>query len=225
MILYNSLDTWENVDGFQHTSITRFDQFSLLHCIVGFIMSKQIMRQIEILYLSLSVSPLSPSPGMQIRVGTSPTLTVAVHLLLSPLLHAFDLSPMPTQPMGVNRTQPFHRLAHSSSCWHRHGLAGMHSEFHKRRRWSTQPLHCGVINPKLWVSFLMGAMYVWPMLFNQKRFWYTFFMRKGWRDTITKRDLAYNLNTCEAKHAIFSPVHDHCAVGDGLPFSMAISGQ
>lgn len=64
--------------------------------------------------LPLSVSHLSQSPGMQIRVGTSPTLTVAVHLLPSPLLHAFDLSPVLTQPMGVNRTQPFHRLAHSS---------------------------------------------------------------------------------------------------------------
>lgn len=70
--------------------------------------------KVDVCPVFLSVSHLPRSPGMQIRVGTSSTFTVAVHLLPSPLHRAFDLRPMPTQPMGVNCTQTFRRLARSS---------------------------------------------------------------------------------------------------------------
>lgn len=139
--------------------------------------------------LPLSVSHLSVSPGMQIRLGTSPTLTVAVHLLPSPLLQAFDLRPMPTQPMGVNRTQPFHRLAHSS-------LLARPWPGCQSAQWVSQETKMiiaafalwgdsGVINPKLWVSFLMGTVCVWSkneVDINSACM--------GWRDSITKRRLA-----------------------------------
>lgn len=115
------------------------------------------------LYLSfclpLSVSHLSVSPGMQIRLGTSPTLTIAVHLLPSPLLQAFDLSPMPTQPLGVNHTQLFHRLAHSSllaqpwpGCQSAKWVSQEMRMINVARLWGNS----GVINPRA-VGFLLNG--------------------------------------------------------------------